>query len=108
MNSNLTVSVSHKLGKLRAKELIEIRMEWIRSRISMYATSSDGVWHNDDLTFQIKAIGQTINGMLKVEDKQVQILLNLPWIILPFKEIIKLHIQQDFRTMFNNCAPEPL
>ena len=78
MSKPLVATVSHELGRRRAKQRIEASLDEIRSQLSALATSVEEHWTEDRLDFRLTALGQVISGRLDVLDESVRIEIMLP------------------------------
>src|SRR4051794_4518488 len=88
MSRPVTVSIPHNLGKQEARSRIEKGFGQLRQQMaggvggvlgSMLTFKEN--WVGDRLSFEGTGMGQTITGRLDVQDKTVDIQLDLPEIL---------------------------
>jgi hypothetical protein len=78
MSKPLVATVSHELGRRKAKDRIEASLDEIRSHLSAFATSVEEQWTEDRLDFRLIALGQAISGRIDVFEESVRIEVILP------------------------------
>jgi hypothetical protein len=78
MSKPLVATVSHELGRRKAKDRIEASLDEIRSYLSAFATSVEEQWTEDRLDFRLIALGQAISGRIDVFEESVRIEVILP------------------------------
>ena len=78
MSKPLVATVSHELGRTKAKQRIESSLGDIRSHLAAFATSVEGKWTGDRLDFRLIALGQTISAGIEVFEEYVRIEVMLP------------------------------
>jgi hypothetical protein len=74
----LTVTISHRLGRVEAKRRIENGLDAIRREIGSYVRKIDYSWDGYQLDFRISAMMQTITGQIEVYEDFVKVELALP------------------------------
>jgi hypothetical protein len=78
MSKPLVATVSHELGRSRAKQRIASSLDEIRSHLSAFATSVEEQWTEDRLDFRLIALGRAISGRIDVFEESVRIEVILP------------------------------
>ena len=78
MSKPLVATVSHQLGRRKAKQRIESSLDEIRSHLSAFTTSVEQQWTEDCLDFRLIALGRAISGRIDVFEDSVRIELMLP------------------------------
>jgi hypothetical protein len=78
MPKPLVATVSHELGRTKAKQRIESSLGEIRSHLAAFATSVESEWTGDRLDFRLIALGQAISGGIEVFEEHVRIEVMLP------------------------------
>jgi len=76
--------VTHGLGFDTAKKVAEHAMDSYKQRFSQYSPSAR--WVDDkraDITFNVK--GVSLSGSLEVNDKDIEMELEVPFLLRPFK-----------------------
>ena len=81
MSKPLVATVSHELGRRKAKQRIESSLDEIRSHLSAFATSVEEQWTEDHLDFRLIALGRAISGRIDVFEDSVRIEVMLPGIL---------------------------
>jgi hypothetical protein len=78
MSKPLVATISHELGRRKAKQRIESSLDEIRLHLSAFATSVEEQWTEDRLDFRLIALGQAISGRIDVFEDAVRIEVILP------------------------------
>ena len=76
--------VPHGLGFDKAKKVADAAFEAYRARFPQYKPTAK--WVNDrraEITFSVK--GLTLDGALEVDEKNIEMDLDVPFILKPFK-----------------------
>jgi hypothetical protein len=76
--------VSHDLGQVRAKEVAQSALSSYKDKFAKY--SPEVRWQTDNkanIAFKIK--GMTISGSLEVLEKTIEMDLDVPFMLRPFK-----------------------
>lgn len=74
----ITVSIPHKLGRPEARRRIETGFAKILRQVSGSAGTCGERWEGDRLFFEVRAMGQTISGIVDVLDDAVTMDIELP------------------------------
>jgi Putative polyhydroxyalkanoic acid system protein (PHA_gran_rgn) len=74
----ITVTISHSLGRDEARRRLDEGFGYVRSQLAPFVSSINYSWMGYRLDFRLAAIGQSINGLIVVEDRLVRIELGLP------------------------------
>ena len=77
-------SVPHDLGQERAKQVAQAAFQSYRERFAQYDPRA--TWINDrraDISFQVK--GMKLSGSLEVNPDDIEMDLDVPFILRPFK-----------------------
>jgi hypothetical protein len=86
MNTPLTVSVPHRLGKEEAVRRLKGGMSQMASRLGALITVEQEVWSGDTLTFQMRGLGQSASGTIEVFEDSIRIDVMLPWFLAKLGE----------------------
>ena len=81
MSKPLIVSIPHRLGKDEAVRRLRTGLEGVRSDFKHIFTVQEETWVGDSLTFRISALGQAASGVIDVREDNVQLQLQLPWLL---------------------------
>lgn len=77
-------SVSHDLGKDKAKEVAEAAFSSYKEKYSNYSPTR--TWTSEyaaDISFTVK--GKTLDGNMKIHEDRIEMDLDVPFIFRPFK-----------------------
>jgi len=74
----ITVSIPHKLSRLKARRRIETGFAKILRPVPGGTGTCSERWDEDRLIFEVGAMGQTISGVVDVLDDAVQMEIELP------------------------------
>lgn len=77
MSKPVVVSLPHELGRAEARRRIDAGVEQLIGQIGA-AGALQRTWEGDTLSFSLVAIGQTVTGSMKVEDREVRLEVFLP------------------------------
>ncbi len=81
MPEPITITISHRLGRLEARRRIEGGLDHIRGQLGPFTSSIDYTWTGDRLEFSVTAMRQNINGRIDIEDEVVRVELHLPLLL---------------------------
>jgi len=95
MAKPLVVSIPHNLGKAEATRRLQGGLMQLKSQFGDRIASVDETWTGDRMDFRVGAMGQTINGHLVVHEDQVQVEVQLPWLLAMVAEKAKNFIQKQ-------------
>jgi len=78
METPLSISIPHQLGRAEARRRIETGFARIVAQLPGSAGTCTERWDGDRLTFSVGAMGQTVSGVVHVLDTAVTMELQLP------------------------------
>lgn len=81
MGTPFTVSVPHKLGKDEAVRRLKGGLSRIANNLGGLITIEQEAWNGDQLTFQMRGLGQAASGTVDVRDDSLLIAVTLPWLL---------------------------
>ena len=81
MAEKVTVNVPHQHTRLEARARIDQGFGTVQEQIGGKGVTVDQNWAGDRMDFAVHAMGQKITGNLLVEDAQVRIEVDLPWML---------------------------
>ena len=81
MAEKVTVNVPHQHTKLEARTRIDQGFSKVQEQIGGKGVHVDQHWTGDRMDFAAHAMGQKITGNLTVEDSQIRIEVDLPWML---------------------------
>jgi len=91
----ITITISHSLGRDEARRRLDEGLEYVRSQLAPFVSSINYGWTSYRLNFGLAAIGQSINGLIVVEDRLVRIELGLPPLLHLFTKPIIDRIRSE-------------
>ena len=77
MNQPVQVDLPHKLGREEAKRRIGANIHKLENQIPGGAQVNSS-WHGDQLDVSVRAMGQSVDAKILVEESQVRCTLMLP------------------------------
>jgi hypothetical protein len=95
MPETLTVLIPHRLGKDEALRRLKSGIEKAESQFSSVFTVQEQAWNDNRLQFQVRALGQAVRGSIEVEDVQVRLDVQLPWVIARLAAKIQQVVQKQ-------------
>jgi Putative polyhydroxyalkanoic acid system protein (PHA_gran_rgn) len=81
MSKPLTVTIPHRLGKAEAVRRLKSGMSSVQSDFRHIFTVQEETWVGDSMTFRISALGQEASGVIDVREDDVQLQVQLPWLL---------------------------
>ncbi|BAF90345.1 hypothetical protein AZC_4347 [Azorhizobium caulinodans ORS 571] len=77
----LTVSVPHKLGREEAVRRLQQGTSLLREKFGNQVQILEETWVDSNLDFRIAAMGQQASGKIEVADDQVNLAVELPYLL---------------------------
>lgn len=77
MAAPLVVTIPHQLGKEEAQRRVKGLMSQVTGSLPMLSVQRE-IWTQDQLDFELKALGQVISGLIDVGESNVRIEITLP------------------------------
>jgi hypothetical protein len=102
--ANVTVKIPHELGRAEVKRRLQERLRGIKEQPSALLANLQETWVEDRLDFSLWAMGQFISGHLLVEDRAVDLQVELPWLLSMLAKPIKQRIEQNLHPLL--AAPQ--
>ena len=97
---NLTKNYPHSLGKEEAARRLKERIASEKINKANVASVSKEVWNDPyNLDFSMTLFGYRVDGTLKVEDSEIVVNLNLPFVAMMVKGMIEDQMQQQMDAM---------
>ena len=81
MPKPLVVTIPHRLGKAEAVRRLKSGLSSAQSDFKHIFTVQEETWVDDSLTFRLSALGQQASGLIDVRDDNVQLEVQLPWLL---------------------------
>ena len=76
----MKLSYQHGTTKARAMELLKARGDLMSQNLAPQVSDVRQEWHDDGLDVIIKVLGLTIKAQMVVEERSVELEVDLPWI----------------------------
>ena len=81
MSKPLTVTIPHRLGKDEAVRRLKAGLSSVQTDFKHLFSVQEETWVGDSLTFRISALGQQASGVIDVHEDDVQLQVQLPWLL---------------------------
>jgi Putative polyhydroxyalkanoic acid system protein (PHA_gran_rgn) len=98
----ITVSIPHRLGRTEARRRIETGFANIIRRLPGSAGTCSERWEGDRLIFGVRAMGQTISGVVSVLDDFVMMEVELPGVLGMLGDGLKDRLQKAGQLLLKN------
>ena len=96
MSKPLVVSIPHRLGKKEALRRLKANLgSDVGANFGHLFSVQGGTWTGDHLAFQLSALGEVINGTMKVAEDRVDVEVVLPWLLAAFAEALQPVIYRE-------------
>lgn len=96
MGRPVTVTIPHRLGRAEARVRVNSSVDQFRAQLASAGLGNvQHAWNDDRLNFTAKALGQTINGRLDVNEDNLQIEVELPSLLAGFAEKVAGKLQSQ-------------
>jgi hypothetical protein len=81
MNDTVTITVSHRLGKLEAARRLKEGLAYTNGHLGALISIEQEAWEGDTLRFRMRALGQTAAATIEVLEDALRIEVSLPWLL---------------------------
>ena len=95
MSKPVVVSIPHHLGKDEAVRRMKTGLQKVMQPFGSMLTVVQQDWTDNRLEFRIRALGQTSNGIVDVEEDHVRLEIHLPLGLRAFAEKAKTLVQRS-------------
>jgi hypothetical protein len=95
MSKPLIVNIPHNLGRAGARQRLAEGFVKIREQIGGKGVVFEERWDGDRLYFDAGVLGQKVGGRLDVEESNVHIEIDLPWILSALAGQIQGRLQKE-------------
>jgi hypothetical protein len=92
MSQPLVVNIPHTLGKDEAIRRMKSGFASVSSRVPLLHIEEQ-TWTDNRLTFKIAALGQSASGTADIDDANVHIEVQLPWLMQRVAELVQSAIK---------------
>jgi hypothetical protein len=97
MADPVVISIPHRLGRVEARRRVEAGIDQVVAPLGRLVSIDRRVWTGDRFDFGMSVAGQTAHGLVDVEDTQVRIELELPWVLAAVAKRVRGVIDQRGR-----------
>ena len=102
MSAPVTAAVPHRLGKEEALRRLKTGLARARGQFGTLLAIEREEWSGDELSFQMRALGQSAAGTITVMEDKVLIAVTLPWLLAKAAERILPTIQKQTTLLLEN------
>jgi putative polyhydroxyalkanoate system protein len=99
--ANLSVTIPHQLSRAEARRRIEEEVRRL-DRSPPGGMALEHRWQGDTLDFRLAVPGETVKGQVFVEDRQVRLEAELPWMLALLGGVFKGQIEQQGRALLGH------
>jgi hypothetical protein len=99
------MSIPHNLTRDEAKRRLQEGIARARREHGIIFNGLSESWDGDTLRFVLSAAGQTVSGLLFVEDHAVRLEATLPWMLAMLAGPLQRRIAQQGREALENKSP---
>lgn len=102
--SDLTVNIPHQLGRDEARRRIVGQMSKVKQQAATFGTIQE-TWQGDEMEFTAAVMGQSFNGRVRVEDKEVRVNITLPWMLAMLGDTVRQRVEDEGRKLLGGPKP---
>ena len=99
MAEKITVNVPHKHTKLEVRDRIDQGFGKVEEQIGSKGITVEQAWTGDRMDFVARAMGQKVTGNLLVEEGQICIEVDLPWMLKAFAPKVQEKLRSGAQLM---------
>ena len=99
MAEPLVVSIPHRLGKDEALRRLKSGLERARAEFGHMVAIEREEWSDSRLSLDLKAMSQSISGIVDVAEEAVRIEVTLPWLLARMASSAQAMIQKQATLM---------
>lgn len=103
--SNLTVNIPHQLGREEARRRVEQHLSQSKQQYGSVLEQMDDRWTGDTLYLSIRAMGQSLSGVLYIEEQVVRVEIPLPWPFALLAGKVQKTIEHEGRKLLEPPKP---
>ncbi len=86
MTAPLVVSIPHRLGKDEAVRRLKTGLGRARTDFGHLMSVEQEVWNGDNVSFRVRALGQSAGGIIQVNEDHLRLEVTLPWLLAKLSE----------------------
>ncbi len=95
MRDPIIVTISHRLGRDRAKRRLDHGLGRIRARLAAFVSSVEYAWTGYRLDFTVTALRQTVVGRIDIEEDLARIEIGLPLLLRALASKIIARVRRE-------------
>ncbi|MDB6155962.1 MAG: hypothetical protein JWL90_4415 [Chthoniobacteraceae bacterium] len=95
MSKPLVVNIPHDLGRIEARKRLQDGFGRIQEQIGGKGLAFEERWEGDRLYFNAGALGQKVSGQVDVEERNVRIEIELPWLLAAIAGQLQGRVQKE-------------
>ncbi|MDX6805223.1 polyhydroxyalkanoic acid system family protein [Terrihabitans rhizophilus] len=94
MKKPVVVTLPHQHTRGEAVRRIREGLDKAKPQLAAYTSTLEDQWVGDDLHFRMVMMKQEVSGRIHVEDQQVRVEVDLPWILATIAEKVRGQIEK--------------
>lgn len=95
MSREMRVVLPHDLGAQEATRRISTGLDNLRQTYASKLSAADVTWNANHADLRVGAMGQMVDGSLDIGEKEVVIVLRLPWMLAALADRIAAFVQKS-------------
>jgi hypothetical protein len=99
LSKPVVVTISHQLGQDEAIRRIRSGTDKLMSHLPGKVALVENTWSGNVLHFTVRAMAQTVSGVIEVHDDIVRVEARLPLLLAAFAERVKGYVAQRGNVM---------
>jgi hypothetical protein len=104
MSQVITINIPHQLSRAEVKRRIQEEVARAQPRLGPLAGAVKQTWTGDTLDFSVSVGVQKVCGQAFIEDRQVRVTIELPWILAALTGAVRQGIEQRGRQLLGYCT----
>ena len=106
MAQAITITIPHRLTREEARRRVEEEVGRAREQLASLSATAQHSWSGDTLGFTVLAAGQSVAGRAHVEDSQVRVEVDLPWLLAALAGPVRRAVEARGRVLLE-ARPGP-
>ena len=102
MARTIRLSVPHNLTQQEARTRIQNGIAKLRQQHGNKASNIIETWTQDHLDFEVTAMGQHVRGQVEVRPQDVELQLELPWMLAMLAGRIQKEVETEGRKLLES------
>jgi hypothetical protein len=92
-------AVEHQLGAAAAQSRLQDFITQMKTQYADTIDSMEGTWNDNDLTFELTAMGMQVSGTLTVSDDVIEIQGTMPFALSLMRGRMEKTMEQELRKL---------